>query len=264
LQGVKRTSNLQAPTMQLTGHAGEVTSLSFSPDGTVLASGSYDRTILFWRTFGECENYMMVRGHKNVVLELHWFSSGDALVSCSADKSVRCWDAHSGEQVKRLREHTAVVNSCSPLRRGPQLIVSGADDGVVKVRPASRLQGYMAAGHAYMPPLAPAHACSRRPTAGAAQQPEAVAELWIISISLKQPMRATLAVHPPRLAVGGPDHAGHHLLDATTPTLCCAVLCCAQVWDFRSKRSVQTLSSKYPVLAVAFSEAGDQVRGRRR
>jgi hypothetical protein len=133
-QGVKRTSNLQAPTMQLTGHAGEVTSLCFSPDGTVLASGSYDRTILFWRTFGECENYMMVRGHKNVVLELHWFSSGDALVSCSADKSVRCWDAHSGEQVKRLREHTAVVNSCSPLKRGPQLIVSGADDGVIKVR----------------------------------------------------------------------------------------------------------------------------------
>jgi hypothetical protein len=33
-----------------------------------------------------------------------------------------------------------------------------------------------------------------------------------------------------------------------------------QVWDLRVKRSVQTLPEKYQVCAVAFSEAGDQVR----
>lgn len=101
-QGIRRTSNLLAPIMQLAGHGGDVLTMRFSPDGQVLASGSFDRTILLWRTYDECENYMMVRGHKNAVLEVHWFSNGEQLLSCSADKSVRCWDADSGMQVRLM------------------------------------------------------------------------------------------------------------------------------------------------------------------
>eukprot|EP00877_Chromochloris_zofingiensis_P009724 jgi/Chrzof1/5004/Cz15g08070.t1 len=162
-EGIKRTSNLQAPIMQLIGHAGEVYSMRFSPDGDCIASGSYDRTILLWRTYGECENYVLLRGHKSAVLEVHWFTSGEHILSCSADKTVRCWDAQAGVQIKRLTEHTSFVNSCCPMRRGPPLFVSGSDDGNAKV------------------------------------------------------------------------------------------------WDMRSKRSVQTLPNKYPVTAVAFADAGDQV-----
>ena len=35
-------------------------------------------------------------------------------------------------RVKRLKGHSAFVNSCCPTRRGPELIVSGSDDGTVK------------------------------------------------------------------------------------------------------------------------------------
>lgn len=131
--GIRRTSNLLAPIMQLVGHGGEVLGMRFSPDGQTLASASADRTLLLWRTYDECENFMMLRGHKNAVLEVHWFSNGETLLSCSADKSVRCWDTEAGVQVKRLSEHTAIVNSCCPLQRGPPLFVSGGDDSRVKV-----------------------------------------------------------------------------------------------------------------------------------
>jgi hypothetical protein len=55
-------------------------------------------------------------------------------VTSSADKSVRCWDAEAGMQIKRLTEHTSIVNSINPMARGPQLFVSGSDDSKVKVR----------------------------------------------------------------------------------------------------------------------------------
>lgn len=74
-----------------------------------------------------------LQGHKNAVLEVHWFQDGETLLTCSSDKTVRAWDVEAGSQVKRLKEHTAIVNSVCPLRRGPQLFVSGADDGAVKV-----------------------------------------------------------------------------------------------------------------------------------
>mmetsp|Transcript_6200 Transcript_6200/g.13514 ORF Transcript_6200/g.13514 Transcript_6200/m.13514 type:complete len:357 (+) Transcript_6200:226-1296(+) len=132
-EGIKRTSNLQAPIMQLSGHGGEVFSLRFSPDGQCIASGSFDKLLFLWRTYGECENYAMLKGHRNAILEVQWFTDGEKLVSCSADKTVRAWDAVTGTQVKKLTEHDNHVNSVCPMRRGPPLFASASDDASVKV-----------------------------------------------------------------------------------------------------------------------------------
>jgi Prp8 binding protein len=48
--------------MLLTGHGGEVLTVKFSPSGDVVASGSHDRHLFLWRTYGECENFMMIKG----------------------------------------------------------------------------------------------------------------------------------------------------------------------------------------------------------
>merc|ERR1712139_405881 len=103
--------SMNAPIMLLSGHEGEVMTLKFSPDGTVCASGSFDKTILLWRVFtSDCENYMLLQGHRNTVLELHW-TQNDKVISCSPDRTVRAWDVQKGEQVK-IMKHGARVNSC--------------------------------------------------------------------------------------------------------------------------------------------------------
>ncbi len=58
----RRTSSLLAPIMLLTGHAGEVFGVKFSPDGSVLASCSHDKHLYLWNVHGECDNYMVLKG----------------------------------------------------------------------------------------------------------------------------------------------------------------------------------------------------------
>lgn len=45
IQAQPRTSGLQAPVMELTGHSGEVFAAKFNPEGNYIASGSMDRSI---------------------------------------------------------------------------------------------------------------------------------------------------------------------------------------------------------------------------
>ncbi|ORY44428.1 WD40 repeat-like protein [Rhizoclosmatium globosum] len=128
IKQVQRTSSLTAPIMLLTGHQSEVFSAKFSPDGSHLASGSFDRLIYLWDTYGECKNYNVLRGHKGAVLEVQWSADGKRVYSASSDQMVAAWDAETGDRLKKCKGHTSFVNSVAVSRNGPELAVSGGDD----------------------------------------------------------------------------------------------------------------------------------------
>ncbi|OZJ03584.1 hypothetical protein BZG36_03029 [Bifiguratus adelaidae] len=130
---IKRTSALQAPIMLLQGHEGEVFSTKFDPSGQHIASASFDRTILLWNTYGECENYGLIKGHTGAVMEVHWSRDAERLYSCSTDTTVGIWDVSTGQRIKKCKGHSSFVNSCSPSKRGGEIIASGSDDGCVKL-----------------------------------------------------------------------------------------------------------------------------------
>lgn len=131
--GPPRTSSLQAPIMLMSGHEGEVYCCKFHPNGATLASSGFDRLILMWNVYGDCENYATLKGHSGAVMELHYNTDGSMLFSASTDKTVGVWDSETGERIKRLKGHTSFVNTCYPARRGPQLVCTGSDDGTVKL-----------------------------------------------------------------------------------------------------------------------------------
>eukprot|EP01111_Echinosteliopsis_oligospora_P006216 TRINITY_DN2026_c0_g1_i1.p1 TRINITY_DN2026_c0_g1~~TRINITY_DN2026_c0_g1_i1.p1 ORF type:complete len:360 (-),score=105.55 TRINITY_DN2026_c0_g1_i1:73-1152(-) len=148
---VQRTSTLLSPNMLLSGHKAEVYSVKFSPDGKHLASGSFDKEIFLWNVQGECENYNVMKGHTGAVIELHWTDAGRQIVSCSTDKTVQLWDSITGIRIKKMREHTAYVNSCCPARRGDPRLVSGSDDSTARIWD-SRVRGSIAVlGHNKIP-----------------------------------------------------------------------------------------------------------------
>jgi Prp8 binding protein len=119
--------------MQLTGHEGEIYSGKFSPSGATLATASFDRKIFLWNVFGECENFGVLQGHTGAVLELAYSADGSLLFTAATDKTGGIWDIETGTRRRKLKEHTSIVNSCCSTGRGVQHVVTGSDDGTVKL-----------------------------------------------------------------------------------------------------------------------------------
>nr|CDS29015.1 U5 small nuclear ribonucleoprotein 40 kDa [Hymenolepis microstoma] len=131
---MQRTSNLHSPNMLLTGHESEVFCVKFVPsDGNYVVSAGFDRQVFVWETYGECANVAVMPGHGGAILDLALSTDGELLYSASSDKTVAIWDLNVCQRVKKIRGHQNIVNSVSIARRGPQMIVSGSDDGTVRL-----------------------------------------------------------------------------------------------------------------------------------
>lgn len=102
---VNRTSALMAPTMHLTGHQDAVYTAKFNPEGTNLATAGKEKLIFLWQVYGDCNNFMVLKGHKSPVVEVAWSRDGEQLFSASADKDGAVWDVATGDRLKRLKGH---------------------------------------------------------------------------------------------------------------------------------------------------------------
>jgi transducin (beta)-like 1 len=68
----------------------DVTTLEWSPDGEMIATGSYDGVARVWRRNGEIVHTL--RGHRGPIFSLKWNMTGNYLLSGSYDKSTIVWD----------------------------------------------------------------------------------------------------------------------------------------------------------------------------
>ena len=106
-----RTSSLSSPTLKLTGHSGSVYALEYSADGSTLCSAGFDMKALLWSHSDQYENYNVLEGHKNAILDLTFTHDNESIVTASADKTCMVWDAPSGQRVRKLTEHSDIVNA---------------------------------------------------------------------------------------------------------------------------------------------------------
>jgi len=113
----------------LRGHRSHVWSISFSPDSTVLASGSDDRTVRMWDTSsGAC--IATLKGHGHWVRCLAFSPDGTRLASGSADRTIQLWDTHDQNSIATLEGHVIEVTSVQFSPDGTRLASSAGDSTV--------------------------------------------------------------------------------------------------------------------------------------
>jgi len=113
------------------GHKKQVTALAFSPDGTLLASGSEDTTIIFWDVeTGEVEWDSI--GHWASVTSLKFHPDGGSMLSGGEDNKIRTWRVPGGKSTAIFEGHLSGVNGVA-FGWGPEMILSGGADGTVRV-----------------------------------------------------------------------------------------------------------------------------------
>jgi WD40 repeat protein/serine/threonine protein kinase len=110
----------------LAGHAGWVSSVSFSPDGRRLASGSHDSTVRVWDLAGGGAPCVL-KGHEGLATSVSFSPDGRHLASGSADSTVRVWDLAGGGAPCVLKGHTDGVWSVSFSPDGRRLASGGGD-----------------------------------------------------------------------------------------------------------------------------------------
>ena len=114
----------------LTGHTGEVRALSFSADGTWLASGGNDNTVKLWKFAPNLTSIDLVttfRGHGGWVRGCVLAADPRYAVSSSLDGFVKIWDAQEYEEVRALRGHEDAVLWATFSRSGQRMVTAGRD-----------------------------------------------------------------------------------------------------------------------------------------
>jgi predicted NACHT family NTPase len=103
----------------------------FSPDNSILATGSTGECVTFW-DMATLTPKLILEGHECMIKGISFSSDGTRLASCSSDKTIRVWDCATGVEQLCIRGHNDDVNAVC-FSRSCKFLASGSHDKLVKI-----------------------------------------------------------------------------------------------------------------------------------
>jgi WD40 repeat protein len=87
------------------GHAGSVTAVEFSPDGSIYATASTDHSIKIWES-ETCREIKTLKGHTTGILAVSFSPDGNKLVSSDEDDLI-VWDIKTGAILLKIDDESS-------------------------------------------------------------------------------------------------------------------------------------------------------------
>ncbi|HEY7426821.1 MAG TPA: PQQ-binding-like beta-propeller repeat protein [Gemmataceae bacterium] len=110
---------------------GGVLTLAYSPDGRLLASGSYDGTVRLWDV-GNGKELHALHGHGREVASVVFSPDGKVMASGGRDNTIRLWDPASGKQLQPRQGHDGPAHNVAVSPDG-RLAAVVCDDHTIRL-----------------------------------------------------------------------------------------------------------------------------------
>jgi eukaryotic-like serine/threonine-protein kinase len=111
----------------LTGHSSEITALSWSPDGTLLASSSRDSTVRLWNASNH--NTLVYKGHAAAVQAVVWNLQGTLLASGGRNNQAQIWNP-AGNTLYRSSLLESAISALAWSANGDELFIGTSGSGL--------------------------------------------------------------------------------------------------------------------------------------
>ncbi|KAG9392352.1 hypothetical protein J8273_5342 [Carpediemonas membranifera] len=223
---------------KLRGHVGNIRSVACSPDGSLVASGSIDRTINIWHSkTWQC--VQTLKGHAHQVLSVAFAPDGKTLASGSGDGTAVIWDTTTWQRVQTLSGHTRGLQSVA-YSPNSCMLVTGSYDSTAKLWAIGRTAAFTAEF---------SELCSRSAAAADISLPSDdspaflsdLATLLLHFLTTGVPKTFEMRLSHPACTVFSDDR-GNLVSDASDPTLGASL----HAFNCRSHPSVKVSTSNLP------------------
>jgi len=114
---------------RLSGHKGSVDAVAISPQGSIIATASQDKTVKLWKPDGTLLKTLI--GHDAQVYAVAFSADSQIIASGGEDKTIKLWK-QDGTLLKTLEGHSNAVKGVTISPNG-EMIASGGWDGTVKL-----------------------------------------------------------------------------------------------------------------------------------
>ncbi len=111
------------------GHTNIVETVAWSPNGTRIASGSWDGIVRVWNATDGSDTFVY-KGHKNTVPSVAWSLDGKRIASASYDTTVQVWNATDGSNPLTYKGHTGYVTAVAWSPDGKRIASASVDTTV--------------------------------------------------------------------------------------------------------------------------------------